>query len=222
MSLITTLILVIIATSLFGIYGFIAYPDVAKEILGDGRIHDLTYQFLLITTVGGFVGWLFRELDRLRGQRVVLREMHAELLHTYNRTKAVRRSLRAKLATIRGIDPAATVAASEYESNVEEIGDCQLTFEVYAKRAQDSRLWFQRSNKLANSLKTVERYLNKIIKEYQREFVKFSGDPPERQLSELPRLAEFIGPHKEAEDFQKCFKYPMRDALQAIGRAMLK
>ena len=105
---------------------------------------------------------------------------------------------------------------------MEQLSDAQMTFEVYAKRAKDSRLWFWGSKTLATSLKTIEEYLNEIVKEYQREFARFAGDIPKRQLSHLPKLMEFIGPFDNAKKFQNCFKYPFRDALKSFGKVMLR
>lgn len=222
MSFLLLLIVAIVAGSLCGIYGFIAYPDATKAILGDEKIRELTYQFFLITVLGGLIAWLYKELDRLRGQRSVLREMHAELLQAYNRAKTVRRNLRAKVGTMTVANLNAEVTAKDYEEEMEELSDSQLAFEVYAKRANEPWLWFRGGRKLAGSLQKIEGYLNEIVKEYQREFAKFTGNPPTRKLCHLRKLAEFIGPYEQTKEFQECFKYPMRDALQALGKIRLK
>jgi hypothetical protein len=222
MPLITTLIIAVLAAALIGIYGFIAYPNLAKAIFGEGKIYEQTYQFLLVTVIGGSIAWLFKEIDRLRGHRVILRDMHAELLQAYNRAKIVRRVLRAKLGSVITVDPDKKVAATDYEEQMEELSDSQLTFEVYAKRAKEPGLWFKDANALARSLEKIEKYLNEIVKEYEREYSKFIGDPPVRRLGELPMLMEFIGPYKQATEFQEKFKYPVREALHAIGKAMLR
>jgi hypothetical protein len=222
MRIITALIIAVVTAALIGIAGFIAYPNVAKAIFGEGRIYELTYQFLLISVIGGSIAWLFKEIDRLRGQRIVLRDMHAELLQAYNRAKVVRRALRAKLGTVITIDSDTKVAATDYEEQMEELSDSQLTFEVYAKRAKEPGLWFRDANALARSLDKIEKYLNEIVKEYQQEYAKFTGDPPARPLGNLPKLMEFIGPYKQAVEFQEKFKYPVREALQALGKVMLQ
>jgi hypothetical protein len=68
MRIITALIIAVVTAALIGIAGFIAYPNVAKAIFGEGKIYELTYQFLLISVIGGSIAWLFKEIDRLRGQ----------------------------------------------------------------------------------------------------------------------------------------------------------
>lgn len=222
MSFLSFLIFAIVSVALLGIYGYIFHSAFIKGLIGDGKIYELTYQFLLISVIGGSIAWLYKTFDHFRGKRSALREMHTELMHAYNQAKRVRRKLRAILCTANEINPSTEIISTDYEEQMEELSDAQLTFEVFAKRAEDSGLWFLGSKTLANSLKTIEEYLNQILKEYQSEFAKFSGDIPKRQLSQLPKLMEFIGPFDEAKDFQKCFKYPIRDALKALGKVILR
>jgi len=202
---------------------FMAWPEATKEFLGnDEDLFKLTYQFLLITVIGGGVALVFKQLDRLREMRQSLREMHAELLQAFNQAKTVRRQLRAQLGTVVAIDPSAQVSAELYDDQLNSLSDAQLIFEIYAKRASDRALWFWGNPRLSDPLRKVETYLNDIIKEHQKERTGFSGTPPRRPIGELSKLAEFIGPYDQADDFKKNFKYPMRDALGALGKAVLR
>jgi hypothetical protein len=185
-------------------------------------VYELTYQFLIITVLGSAVTWLYKELDRIRGQRIVLSEMHSELLQAYNRAKQIRRSMRAHLGTKKSVDLTTPVTAEMYKEKVENLSEVQLVFEVYAKRAEDDYLFFWRGAELARALRKIEAYLNRIVGEYERELKKFEGEPPVRTLANLQSLAEFVGPHEAGEEFQKCFQKPMRVALKTLGRSILR
>jgi hypothetical protein len=202
---------------------FIKWPEATKQFLGnDPELFKLTYQFLLITVIGGGVALLFKQLDRLRAMRQSLREMHAELLEAFNQAKSVRRHLRAQLGTVLAVQPDTKIAVELYDDQMESLSDAQLTFEVHAKRASDSSLWFWGKPELSQPLGKVESYLNDIVKEYQEKRAGFSGAPPKRRIGDLPNLVEFIGPYSETTEFKKKFKYPMRDALEALGKAVLR
>lgn len=212
--------LILVALGL--VFIFIKYPDETKLFLGDEEVFKLTFQFLLITAVGGGVALLYKQLEHIREIRKSLREMHAELLDAFNLAKKVRRELRAQLGTREKINPDEMITAEMYEKQMELISDAQMVFEVHAKRGEDSSLWFWGDPRLSEPLSKVESYLNDILKEYQDELSKFSGTPPARKLEDLKKLTEFIGPYTEESKFAEEFKYPIRVALQALGKAVLR
>jgi hypothetical protein len=223
MSKISALIwlLILLASSL--VIVFITKPEATKQFLGnEGDLFKLTYQFLLITVIGGGVALVFKQLDRWREMRQSLREMHVELLQAFNQAKTVRRQLRAQLGTVAAVNPDTEISAELYDDQMDSLSDAQLIFEIHAKRAKDNSLWFWGNPKLSAPLHKVEAYLNDIIKEYQKERTKFSGSSPRRRIGDLPKLVEFIGPYSQAAAFKDNFKYPMRDALEALGKAVLR
>ncbi len=75
---------------------------------------------------------------------------------------------------------------------------------------------------LTAARQSPESYLNNIVKEYQEKRANFSGAPLECRIGDLPKLVEFVGPYSQATGFKEEFKYPMRDALEALGRAVLR
>jgi hypothetical protein len=222
MSLIWAMIALIIAGALAATNLFIGLGETTLRSFPTGTFLEITYQFLLVTVIGGAIAYLYREIDRRREQRRELREMHSELLEAYNSAKTVRRQLRARLGTRHSVKHNPSITASEYEEQMKLLSDAQLTFEVYSKRAKEHRLWFVRGKNLASYLETVENYLNGVVKEYQEQLSQFAGDPPMRELSELKKLSEFIGPHEKAHDFQNCFQNPTDEALEALGEVILR
>jgi len=202
---------------------FIKWPELARHFLRDDPdMFKTTYEFLLITVVGGGVTLLFQQLDRVREMRQSLRQMHGELLEAFNKAKSVRRLLRAQLGTAKAIDPNTKITAALYDDQMESLSDAQLTFEVHAKRAKDKSLWFWGKPRLSQPLDDIQSYLDQIVKEYEEKRASFSGEPLQCRLGDLPNLAEFVGPFKHTIGFKKKFKYPMRDALEALGKAVLR
>jgi hypothetical protein len=126
------------------------------------------------------------------------------------------------LGTKDKIDPSVRIEAKEYEKQMERLGDSQLVFEVYAKRAKDSWLWFQGASDLSKALTKLEGYLNIILKEYQESLITFNGNPPSQEIGQLRNLIEFIGPYTRKSAFEEDFKFSIRDALEALGNAGLK
>ena len=216
------IIISIITLSAIGIFLFIKQPDLVKSYISNQTVFNVTYQFLLVTVLGGAIAYLYKLIEIGREQRRYLREMHQELLDAFNKAKKVRRELRARLGTKDKIDPSVRIEAEEYEKQMERLGDSQLVFEVYAKRAKDSWLWFQGASDLSEALSELEGYLNVILKEYQKKFITFKGNPPAKEIVQLKELIEFIGPTTKGSAFEKRFKFSIRDALKALANAGLK
>lgn len=217
----SALILVIIALAIGGVVAFLVWGAVLKTKI-DEEVFKLSYQFLLIVVIGGALSLLYQQfsaeqaLDERR--TALLRQMHSELLTAYNVAKRARRALRAHVGSV--ITQDSRIIAEKYDEQMDRIMDAQLTFEVYGKRAGD-RLWFESGNVLANQLRSIEEYLSKIGKEYEKQRNSFTGTPPSKLLSELPMLAEFIGPYKDADNFKKEFQRALGGALDELVEAGL-
>jgi hypothetical protein len=222
--LILITILITVALASIGVFAFLIRGQQIRPML-DTEVFNLTYQFLLIVVIGGAVSLLYTqfsdERDRAQEHRVLLRQMHSELLSAFNAAKRVRRTLRARVGCASGVSAMCVVNAAEYEEQIDLLMEAQFTFEVYAKRASDPQLFFGRGEELGTELGTVEDYLNDIIDEYEDRLKSFEGTPPIKPLAKLPKLAEFIGPYKDAHSFQQKFKYPFRRALLALPKARL-
>jgi hypothetical protein len=240
---------VLLGVALLGVVGFLVYGK-SLSVYFETKVFELTYQFLLLIVLGGAVSLLFREHVRERevkdeermhkqeeadarqvreqeasnAKQARLREMYSDLLVAYNKAKKVRRVLRARAIKL---EPAGTsqriqvILGSEYDAHMSDLIDAQLTFETYAKLAEDRLLWFEEAGALAGPLRNIEGYLNKIIKEYTTNYKTFEGDPPCKPLSELLDLKEFIGPYRESREFRTQFQDAFRDTLKELGKALL-
>jgi len=171
-SITSVLILSTVTLASIGVLAFLLCGATIKQKL-DEEVFKLSYQFLLIVVGGGAVSLLYKqfstERDEAQERRVLLRQMHSELLNAFNTAKRVRRTLRARARYFRESDVTSPliVNAKDYKEQMNILMDAQLTFEVYAKRAKESQLFFARGEELQTACRKVEEYLNDIIKEYE-------------------------------------------------------
>ena len=216
-SLVFAVVLATIALAGVGVVLFLYKGAVIRAKMED-EVFKLSYQFLLITVIGGALSLLYQRFSAERAltekRNALLREMHSELLNAYNIAKRARRMLRAHVGSL--VTPESRLRASRYDEEIDKIMDAQLTFEVYAKRAGNAGLWFRNGKALGVELNKVEGYLNSLIKEYEDKRSTFAGKPPSQALSELKTLAEFVGPYKDATGFKDSFKVPFRKALTLL------
>ncbi len=189
----------------------------------DSEVFKLTYQFLTVVVVGGGLSALYKlfTVQRARAQEreALLRRLHSELLDAYNVAKRVRRKLRAYFgydSDAKAFHPDAHLTAVQYSEQLATLTGAQLTFESYAIRAEDKQLGFKTSNELEVHLRSVEKYLNKIIDEYALKLQSFQGTPPAMQLSELPKLRGFIDSRQESPEFQHEFQGAMKSVRAGL------
>jgi hypothetical protein len=218
----------IILISVISSVAIIVFLSLGKQIKSvmDEDLFKLTYQFLLIVVIGGLVSLLnqlyLKQRDLDYQHQVLLRQIYTELFNAYNTTKRIRRILRAQVGIdISGnkINQNAQISKSEYKKQIDILIDAQLIFELYAKKSNESWIWFENGEKLAKACDSVEKYLNKIISEYEKKLCRFpGGDNSAMSITHLSKLAEFIGPSKKAVEFESEFK----EAFQKIRLALAK
>ncbi|MDJ0658758.1 MAG: hypothetical protein QNJ42_04635 [Crocosphaera sp.] len=213
---------------------FIRSPESIKQLFSnEEELFNLTYEFLLITVVGGCIALLWdqinKERDRKEQKSQNLRQMYSEILSAYNQAKKVRRQLRAVCGTRWEIKLGTALDLNNYDEQIELLSEAQLMFEVYAKivddeddendadknkeKAAQSLLWFlskEKAKELKENIKNMESYLNEILKEYQENRQKFSKETDTYELKQLCNLQEFIGPYDKNNNFNKKFKEPMK------------
>jgi hypothetical protein len=146
-------IFITLALALIGVLAFLVYGRRFHNALAP-EVFNLSYQFLLIVVIGGAISLLYKEFsserDRTQERRTLVRQMHSELLSSFNAAKRVRRTLRARVGCSfdRGPIQQLKVTAADYQEQMDLLMDAQLTFEVYAKRAKDRELFFARGEEL--------------------------------------------------------------------------
>ena len=169
----------------------VSAPVSLRQLLGDEGYKQL-WQLSLASIIGGLVSAAFSELkreqDTIEARREYLRTFHTAALVAYNRTKKVRRLLRAKAVFDSGGVP--HIHLSQWEAQMLELQDVQLQFESMKRQVRLGRDVFARTPNLEAQLKTMEGYLRKILSEF--ESFKFPAPSPSAPLSTLPKLQGFI------------------------------
>lgn len=158
----------------------------------DPDVFKLTYQFLLIVVLGGAVSLLYKEFsterDQAQERRVLLRQMHSELLSAFNTAKKIRRTLRARVGYSPDNETTSTliVHADDYREQIDLLMDAQLTFEVYSKRAKDRQLFFASGEELGRERenRAIPQRDNQRIRGQPQEFFR---DTPEQKTSWIYR-----------------------------------
>lgn len=228
-------ILIFIAFFIFITVVFVGTSEQTKQLFGEDpeeafELFKLTYQFLLITLVGGGIALLFNQIDKERQRQHSkrlreldqMKEMRSELLSAYNKAKLVRRQLRALYSTRKTIDVNTDIHLENYDEQMELLSQAQLMFEVYKKAVDNKSLSFiKKPEKLSTELNKIESYLNEVLKEYQDKRKDFKGEPLMYKINSLKNLIDFIGPTEECPKFKNKFKEPMAYILNAIGQSTL-
>ena len=155
-----------------------------------------------------------REVERQR------REYREELLvatlsrtvAAYGQTKKARRLLRARCGP--GQSGPCNVQLDEYDKYMEAINDAQLELESLKGDVMTSKPAFTDASSIASLLEAMEKYLGKLIKEYEANrhaLVASKGSIP---IGNLKRLKDFLTPADE----QNAFKLSVIDSYHEVQK----
>jgi hypothetical protein len=207
------LLITLTCLALAGAAAFIIWRSSVEGFLGS-EVFKLTYQFLLITVVGGAVSVIYKEFQRDRDERAAERTLQRGLLtesiETYNAAKKARRLLRAKAIK------SGQVYRDAYDEQMQALMDGQLGFESFVERVRASPALFPG---LETDFAAIEMYLNKILDEYSDRLSQFAGSPPPLPLTSTPKLEEFVASYNRGSAFDTEFKRPfdrITEALQSL------
>lgn len=226
-----SMIIAIVAASLVGIGVFWIRPG-----LFSGQHADLvrvTYQFFLVVVFGGLVSWLFQEVarqrDRERHEREQFFELCTELIKAYNESKTVKRLLRAKAWRTIAIEDGTrrdVLMTQPYFELLERLNSVQLEFESLKRHVKGRNKLFARVDTLYKGegagatlhgdLKKIEKYLGRVVKEFETALRRERETPEYIELEMLPKAREFVGPGKKA-DKREDAKDRFKSALEKLA-----
>ena len=132
------------------------------------------------------------ERKRLEYREQLLKETLQSAMQSYSKVKKARRMLRAKAIQRIGEETKDVVTLDAYDTYMEMINDAQLELENIARDVENSAPAFSEPGKLKKYLWTMEAYINKIVKEYERRRKNFQGNPSQLDLASLPKLNVFL------------------------------
>jgi hypothetical protein len=214
MKLTTSSIIAVTFVALAGVAAFIVWRPAIESSLGTDAF-KLTYQFLLVSVVGGAVSAIYKEFQRQRDEqtkrteqsaatreakRTLQRQFLTDGVAAYNAAKKARRLLRAK-----AIEPGpnAQIHRQPYDDQMQALMDAQLAFEALVERVRASPTLFPG---LESDFDAIEKYLSEILKEYESRLSQFTGTPPTLVLTSAAKLAEFTANYSPGSDFDVKFK----------------
>ena len=178
-------VIAVLTFSLLGVIGFIIWQK-HLETMFNATIFKVTYQFMLMVLLGGPVSLFFKEYARERelreNKKSIQRKLYSDITKAYNSAKKVRRLIRAKALITNDSKTDGEgfklriVKRGPYEEQMEALNDIQLKFEFFRHEVESSPDLYKASN-LSKHLRTIEKYLGKIVSEYESSLREFSGDP---------------------------------------------
>jgi hypothetical protein len=225
-----TAILVILALSFVG--AFLLWPNHVRARIDNNDVFKLTYQFLLIGVIGGALSLFYQSVQHQRevreaenqhkrevreAERGLQRQLLRDVIQAYNGAKKVRRLVRAKAR-----DKSMNVRAQPYDEQMQILLDIQLSFEAFKHQAQANPQLFPPSSGVQAGLDKIEKYLNKIVDEYETHLSSFTGRPAATlPLAQLGALEEFIAERRANTDFDKRFKGAFHDVVAGLQKLII-
>jgi hypothetical protein len=163
--------------------------------------------------------------QELEGKRLEYREdllklTLAKTMTSYNSVKKARRLMRARAIAVKPDSAERVVLAEYYDTYMELINDAQLDFENLARDVETSRRAFSSPDRLVTALRTMDRFLGELIKEYETVRKDFQEVGQSKKLDDLPLLAVCLGPTRGSA-FEKRVVHPYHEVQQQIRADLL-
>ena len=214
----------VVPAALFGLALAGASVFIAAGEWIEARVHPEVFKVLaelvLLLGIGGVASFVIDGLNRAREQRGHIKERMrtelSDLVTAYNDVKSIRRRLRAEAIRPDFEDPAAVVYGSEYAALLQRLNDAELEIEAHRRLIDGNRDLYADPQVLFAELGTAERYLGKLISEWEDNLGKFQGSPSQLALAGLPFLRCFVG--DPGMGFGSSFSDPMHKVFAILGR----
>lgn len=146
----SSLIKSIAITGLAGVFLFIAFGNQIRKHI-DEKLFESTYQFFLITVIGGSVSLVYEayrhereaiererenEREERERQREIQRNLRTTIISAYHDLKKLRRLLRAQSIRLEPSTGERVILAAEYNKYLEQLIDAELAIEQASRIAQ--------------------------------------------------------------------------------------
>lgn len=210
---------VIPAVSALLVIAFLVWPNGVRALIVHEKVFELTYQFLLIGVIGGALTIFYQSIQRQRdareAERGLQRQLLMEVVEAYNGAKKVRRLVR---ANARVND---SIRAQPYDEQMKSLLEVQLAFESLKHQAEANAQLFPKNSGVWSALDSIEKYLNKIVDEYERKFSLFAGGQAKLPVAQFGELQEFIADRRAGAEFDKFLKSAFHDLVAALQKLII-
>ena len=224
----------IFAAAMYWANFFANRPDFSKVDEVRVEIVKSLLQLSVVIIIGGIVAFLFKLAEQIREQARLRAEIRSDYLKRlgsqYRAVKAVRRKLRVEGLTSKYRSEPIMITHSQfcvYKDQMEFLNKSQL--ELEALKIESEHLPVFASLGLYAYIEKMEKYLGKLISEFEEKFPELKPDLAV-SLREFTRLDEFTGETKAESDSEKkckpdgepCFKNnfscPYEEAVKCISK----
>lgn len=197
--------------------------ELAQNLQSD--VFKLLAQLILISGIGGIGSFALAEFTRTRERRQQVQDLRrkafSDLVESYHEAKRLRRLLRAKAVRMGSSSTKDIVDRDQYDSLLQRLNDVQLQWEFYVRYAKGNPdIYDAAGPKLVANLGPAEKFLGKVISEWEEKLATFSGEPPVQRLAELPKLAQFID--EADKGFGPSVAEPIQNALISLAETITK
>jgi hypothetical protein len=149
---------------------FVSMPEARREDL-TFEIAKAAIQVVPLAFFGVVVGELVRrrDADRARKQQRVdfLRSFLSDVVLSYNRTKAIRRTLRGAGVGPTGHGKISDDDLHQLDAQLLALSDTQLDLERLKRSAEANGVVFGSSRTVPDALRGLEKYVNDVVKEWE-------------------------------------------------------
>ena len=147
-----------------------------------------------------FFGVVVAELVRSRDARRAVEQRRVDFLRgflrdvvlAYNRTKATRRSLRGAGLGMSGHGPLTDAHLRELDERLHSLSEAQLDLERLKREARARGDIFQKPEPVTAALEGLEKYVNGVIKDWERGRPNLREGMPVYSLAEWPAYWSFV------------------------------
>jgi hypothetical protein len=207
------------AVSALGFVLLLALAEVDPALLLQELAKGLL-QIALIAVFGSVVSLLTYEYQQSRAQtelKLRLKESTlARIAASYREVKSARRLLRGRALLCDADGNPDAILLEPYEQQFETINNAQLDLEDLADEVRTNIAAFSSPIELASEIDRMERYLGRLISEYEGARRLSGGEPPTVEMKRLPWLDGFLARRgQDPEKFSHGFA-GLRSSYQTI------
>jgi hypothetical protein len=193
----------------------------ADKLFGSKKAWELTTQFLFVGVLGAGVALIYREWEKARADeaqrlerrrtedvqrfekekeeralyRDLLVQFYRAMVDLYHDCKKIRRTIRAWSDRRQG-EPW-QIECERYERLMDQLEDVQLRAEGMVRQVRAQRHLFGGSqHRLEESLRRIEKYLNKLLKDYEQSYATRRAKQKDDLIALDDALMEFVTPRK--------------------------